>query len=79
MSELGDKERRFVEDQRRIMTPDLQAVATMMREIKRKDALLAEAAEVLRECPQGGIRVGQARIWWRERVEPLLEKLGERE
>lgn len=124
MSELSDREDKFVEDQRRIdflhnsdklQFANLQAPQFLMicnaqgQDIVKvnfdgtleygdtyrpdeaaqafweaislyaetRDALLAEATEVLRACP---MPIEPAWVsWYTTRVEPLLDKLGERE
>lgn len=97
LSELGDKERRFVEDQRRIEARTaccgdywseyaficagcpMLAVNRHLR-TQDKDALLAQAAEVLRSIPSFDESTNPSLVsWWRVRVKPLLDKLGERE
>lgn len=81
MSAAKDKERRFVEDQRRIAARPMSG-GTCVRtaetvELERQDAILAEAAKVLREMPF--VLNPSIAVWWETKAQPLLDKLGERE
>lgn len=75
LSELGDKERRFVEDQESV--EEWIRKEARLRQQARQNALLAEAVEVLREAQE--ISDGKTFIGWqRNRAKPLLDKLGQR-
>lgn len=76
MTNPTDRKVGFVEDQRR--TFDIvDGVGHISKSLARKDALLAEAAEVLRDIPVYAIDHASPSliVWYQDRAKPLLDAL----